>query len=379
MNQDEIGVYIHFPYCEKKCPYCDFNSHITKHIKHRRFLEAYKKDFDYFFCKLKEIPKFVSIFFGGGTPSLMEPFVVNEIINHICTKFDASKNNIEITLEANPSSFEVEKFKDFKSAGINRVSVGVQSFIEEDLKKLGRVHNSTQATNAIIKANEIFDRFSFDLIYARENQTIQQWQEELEFALKEFKPEHISLYSLTIEKGTEFFKLHQDGKLTIPRNQEDFYEITNEICAKYGLGRYEVSNYSTSQNKCRHNILYWTGKQYIGIGPGAHGRIEVNEGRVATMNVNSPEKYLKSIEESGNAIQIFEKLNDEKIAWEFVSTGLRTVYGFQLNEITQKFINTQKLQTLVTEDLLTQNKTHIIPTEKGLSLCDGISKFIFDI
>ena len=379
MNQDEIGVYIHFPYCERKCPYCDFNSHVTTNIEHRKFLEAYKKDFDYFFCKLKKIPKFVSIFFGGGTPSLMEPFVVNEIINHICTKFETRKSNIEITLEANPSSFEVEKFKDFKSAGINRVSIGVQSFIEEDLQKLGRIHNPKQAINAIIKANEIFDRFSFDLIYARENQTIQQWQEELEFALKEFKPRHISLYSLTIEKGTEFFKLHQDGKLTIPKNQEDFYETTNEICAKHGLSRYEVSNYAKNENECKHNILYWQGKQYIGIGPGAHGRIQTVEGRVATMNFNSPEKYLKSIETRRNAVQTFEILDDEKIAWEFISTGLRTIHGFELNESTQKFINTPKLQTLANEGLLTQNKTHIIPTEKGLSLCDGIAKFIFDI
>ena len=378
MNQNEIGVYVHFPYCERKCPYCDFNSHVTTSIEHQRFLDAYKKDFDYFFNKLKEIPKLISIFFGGGTPSLMQPFVTNEIIDYICQQFKTNKSKIEITLEANPSSFEVKKFKDFKESGINRISIGVQSFVEEDLKKLGRLHNSPQAKNAITKAREIFDRFSFDLIYARENQKIPQWKEELEFALEQFNPQHISLYSLTIEKGTEFFKLHQDGKLTIPQNQEDFYETTNEICSKHGLGRYEVSNYAKNGNECIHNISYWTGKQYIGIGPGAHGRIEINEGRVATMNVNSPEKYLKSIETIGNAVQTFEILDEEKIAWELISTGLRTIYGFQLNAITHKFIDTQKVQTLANEGLLIRSTTHIVPTEKGLSLCDGITKFIFD-
>ena len=244
MQNNSTGVYIHFPYCEKKCPYCDFNSHTIKDIPQEAFTKAYIEDFNYHASLLKVKPDIQTIFFGGGTPSLMNPSTAEIIISHICKTFGIQKEALEITLEANPSSFEVAKFEDFKAAGVNRISIGVQSFIEDDLKKLGRVHNSTQAINAINSAKEIFEKVSFDLIYARENQSIKEWRNELELALKTFNPSHISLYSLTIEKGTKFFTLHQQGKLTIPKNQDDFYETTNEICSKHGLERYEISNYA---------------------------------------------------------------------------------------------------------------------------------------
>ncbi len=379
MYSNNTGVYIHFPYCEKKCPYCDFNSHVTKDIPQQEFAKAYIEDFNHHTSLLKAKPDIQTIFFGGGTPSLMNPSTAETIISHICTTFGVQKEALEITLEANPSSFEVSKFEDFKAAGVNRISIGVQSFIEGDLKKLGRVHNSTQATNAIHSAQEIFDKVSFDLIYARQNQNIKEWSTELEFALKTFNPSHISLYSLTIEKGTKFFTLHQQGKLTIPKNQDDFYTTTNEICSKYNLERYEISNYAKPNYECKHNILYWNGGQYIGIGPGAHGRINTSSGRIATMNFNAPEKYLKSIKENGNAVQTFEALTDEKLAWEFISTGLRTIFGFEVNSITEPFLDFPKIKILENEGMLTQTPTHIIPTQKGLSLCDGITKFIFKV
>ena len=378
---NEVGVYIHFPYCEKKCPYCDFNSHVTNKIEHNRFLEAYKKDFDFYFSKIeKKNLHLESIFFGGGTPSLMEPFVVEKIIEYIKNKFlkegSTISKNFEVTLEANPSSFEIGKFRDFKNAGVNRISIGVQSFVESDLKKLGRIHNKTQAIQAILHASEIFNRLSFDIIYARENQKIQNWRDELNFAITTFNPNHISLYSLTIEKGTEFFKMQSNGTLSIPKNQEEFYETTNEICANFGLNRYEISNYAKENHECKHNILYWQMGQYIGIGAGAHGRINTKNGRISTMNFNNPEKYLTSIEKIGNAVQIYEVLDKKTIAMEQISTGLRTIYGFKTQNI-EDFVSFEKVKIMENEGLIIQNQNRIIPTHKGLSLCDGIAKFIF--
>ena len=378
--RSKIGVYIHFPYCEKKCPYCDFNSHVTKKIEHERFLEAYKKDFDHHFSQILKKPSLESIFFGGGTPSLMEPFVVEGIIAYIKRRFLENGNeispNFEVTLETNPSSFEIGKFRDFKNAGVNRISIGVQSFVESDLKKLGRVHDKTQAIQAILHASEIFNRLSFDLIYARENQKIQDWRDELNFALTTFNPNHISLYSLTIEKGTEFFKMQSDGTLSIPKNQEEFYDTTNEICANFGLNRYEISNYAKHNHECKHNILYWQMGQYIGIGAGAHGRIDTKNGRLATMNFNAPEKYLLSIEKNGNALQTNEVLDSKTIAMEQITTGLRTIYGFEIHGL-ERFLALEKVKILEQEGLVIQTQNRIIPTQKGLSLCDGIAKFIF--
>ncbi|MFT4967166.1 MAG: putative oxygen-independent coproporphyrinogen III oxidase [Candidatus Deianiraeaceae bacterium] len=370
------GVYIHFPYCEKKCPYCDFNSHTFSTIPHQQYLDAYKKDFDTHLAALKNPPNVVSIFFGGGTPSLMEPFVVDEITQYICTKTNIQRENIEITLEANPSSFEVQKFKDFRKSGINRISIGVQSFVEEELKKLGRLHNANQAIDAIKRGSEIFPKLSFDLIYARENQNILQWEEELLFALKEFNPSHISLYSLTIEKGTKFFSLYTQGKLSIPRNQYEFYSVTNDICSEYGLERYEVSNYSRPSSECKHNQIYWNGGQYIGIGPGAHGRINTSQGRFATMNFCSPAKYLKLMQDSCSVLQTFEELTLEQLAWEIISTGLRTPHGFDINKV-KEFVDIQKIQSMVDEKLLKHNNDIVQPTQSGMSLCDGITKFIW--
>lgn len=378
---NKIGIYIHFPYCEKKCPYCDFNSHVANFIDNDTFLEAYKTDFDFYISKLDaKKPRILeSIFFGGGTPSLMKPEVSGGIIEYIkkqCLELEIKiAENLEITLEANPSSFEVAKFCDFKNAGINRVSIGVQSFIEEDLKALGRVHNKNQAIDAINHAKEIFERCSFDLIYGRQNQTISQWENELNFALKTFSPSHISLYTLTIEKGTQFFAMHKSGKLVLPENQDDFYEITNNICENYGLNRYEISNYARAGNECRHNVLYWHGGEYIGIGPGAHGRIETAKGHFATMNFNMPEKYLNSIKQKQHAVQTFENLNFETLCLEKLAMGLRTNYGVKLQEIAT-IVDFNKIQILEKEGFLKIEDSFLKPTNKGLNFGEGIQKFI---
>jgi len=371
----KTGIYIHFPFCEKKCPYCDFNSHVSKEIPHKEFEAAFIADFNFHFEKLHQFPDVISIFFGGGTPSLMLPSTVERVINHICHKIGKTKEQLEITLEANPSSFEIEKFKDFKAAGINRISIGVQALNEGDLKALGRLHNANEARQAILQAKQIFERLSFDLIYARQNQTVESWKEELQFALNEFSPSHISLYSLTIEKGTKFFSLHKEGKLEIPENQGEFYDVTNEICSNFGLERYEISNYAKTGQECLHNLIYWQGGQYLGIGAGAHGRINTPEGRIATMNFHSPQKYLKQMQEKGNALQTWEIIDEEKLAWEKISTGMRTVYGLNTSKI-KSFLNFAKIEILKNEGLVTINNDKITPTQKGLSLCDGVCKFI---
>lgn len=378
----KLGVYIHFPYCEKKCPYCDFNSHVANSIDHHAFLDAYIKDFNFYISKIDLSKKrnLESIFFGGGTPSLMEPFVVNDIIEYIkcgCSEIGIDiMPNLEVTLEANPSSFEVDKFQDFRNAGINRVSIGVQSFIEDDLKQLGRIHDKAQAINAINTAKKIFDRFSFDLMYARKGQSLFSWEQELEFGLREFSPSHTSLYGLTIEKGTEFFRLYKNGMLQLPENQDEFYDKTNDICQKYGLERYEVSNYARKGEECRHNILYWTGQEYIGIGPGAHGRIETSKGRIATMNYNSPQKYLQSMKQHENAVQIFDVVNMESYAMEAVAMGLRTIYGIVIDERVEKYISREKVEDLIRDGILVHEGIVIKPTKQGINIADAIGKYI---
>lgn len=378
----KLGVYIHFPYCQKKCPYCDFNSHVADLIDHHAFLRAYIRDFDFYVSKLDltRVRTLESVFFGGGTPSLMQPFVADGILEHIRDRCDdlgiGIMPSLEVTLEANPSSFEVSKFRDFKSAGVNRVSIGVQSFNEDDLRQLGRVHDRDQAIKAINTAAKIFERFSFDMIYARKGQKMESWEEELNFALTEFSPCHISLYSLTIEKGTEFFKLYKGGLLQLPENQDEFYDKTNEICANHGLMRYEVSNYAKNGHECRHNILYWTGQEYIGIGPGAHGRIETSEVRIATMNYNSPKKYLRSIEQNGNAVQIFDVIDKEARAIEIIAMGLRTVYGFKVDERTESYILWDKVRDLTAKGILTYEKGVIKPTYKGTNIAESTTMYI---
>ncbi len=271
MTKQSLGLYIHWPFCKSKCPYCDFNSHVSSKIDHNEWLDAYLESLNnnIDLLKSRNIP---SIYFGGGTPSLMEPYVVEKILDKIASISGLS--NIETTLETNPTSFEYNKFLDFKAAGINRISIGIQSFREKNLKFLGREHSLIEAQETLKQASKIFDRFSFDLIYALPNQTVADWEKDLKEALN-YSTTHISLYTLTIEKGTRFYKDYMDKKFIMPDEdlQYEFYNKTQEIMDAHGIVNYEVSNYAKPGFESQHNLCYWRYNDYLGIGPGAHSRI----------------------------------------------------------------------------------------------------------
>jgi len=361
-----ISIYIHWPFCLSLCPYCDFNSHVANTIDHANWLKAYELELEYFVPRIqnKEIK---SIFFGGGTPSLMQPFVVEAIINKIASLGKMSES-CEITLEANPTSFETDKFKQFKSAGINRVSIGVQSFNEQDLKTLGRKHSADEAINAIKSASKIFERYSFDLIYARPGQTLKAWQEEMKFALT-LAGGHISLYQLTIEKGTPFFNLFRIGDLSLPSNDlaAELYEWTNSFLGQHGYNRYEISNYSKLGEECIHNLCYWNYGEYIGIGPGAHSRIHDSGNVHAVMMYHKPDKWLESVFEQKNGIQNNVKLSKEETIEELIMMGTRLSVGVKEDSL-------HKLLGLSFKDILNQDILEYYTEKNLVSVKNGVLK-----
>lgn len=383
---NKLAIYIHWPFCLKKCPYCDFNSHVTKEIDHKKWQEAYLIELDYF---LERLPKrqLISIFFGGGTPSLAESSMIESIINKITSSNNlVVAENIEITLEANPTSIEINKFKAFKVAGVNRISIGIQSFNDHDLKVLGREHSSKEAIEALDIARRVFDNYSFDLIYARHNQDLREWKKELQFALQ-FIKYHVSLYILTIEKGTKFFSLHKEGKIIIPREDASlkFYDTTNEIIDKFGLMRYEVSNYAKEGFTSKHNLAYWNVIDYLGIGPGAHGRIfySGNNIRHQTMNIHNPERWMHSVFNNCNGLQTNTVLSKKEQIMEIIMMGLRIVDGIDTVDIKNRLgidllaeISKDKLSTLCDNKLIDIIDDKIKPTSSGMNLVNQIVGFL---
>ncbi|MBA3448875.1 MAG: coproporphyrinogen III oxidase, partial [Pseudaminobacter sp.] len=287
-----FGVYIHWPFCAAKCPYCDFNSHVRHQpVDQERFSRAF--DTELKTMRARTGPREVtSIFLGGGTPSLMKPETVASVLESVA-KYWTVPEGIEITLEANPSSVEAERFRGYRAAGVNRVSLGVQALNDADLRFLGRLHNVSEALQAIGLARDIFPRLSFDLIYARPNQTLDAWAAELEQAIGH-AADHLSLYQLTIEEGTRFHTLYAAGKFEIPDadHAADLYAITQEITAARGLPAYEISNHARPGAESRHNLVYWRYGEYVGVGPGAHGRFVENSRRVVTMAEKMPETWV---------------------------------------------------------------------------------------
>jgi oxygen-independent coproporphyrinogen-3 oxidase len=365
MNK-QISIYIHWPFCLSLCPYCDFNSHLFKQLDQDQWLVAYEKEIDFFAHKIKG--KFVkSIFFGGGTPSLMQPKIVAKILEKIAALGVISKDT-EITLEANPTSYEAKKFQEFKAAGINRVSIGVQSFKEESLKLLGRKHSADEAMDAIKSASKIFDRYSFDLIYAIPNQNLAQWQEEMKFALN-LAGGHISLYQLTIEKGTPFYKLFNNGELKLPSNDlaASMYEWTNDYLEGQNFSRYEISNYAKPGQECVHNLCYWNYDEYIGIGAGAHSRLHDPDCIKAVMMIHKPESWRLSALEKGHGIQTENLLIQQEIIEEVLMMGLRLTNGISEQKFTQ--ITKQKFT-----DILNEKTTKHYITQGLVVLQDGILK-----
>ena len=326
-TQDAFGVYVHWPFCLSKCPYCDFNSHV-RHvaIDEARYAKAFAREIG---TLAERAPRRLvsSIFFGGGTPSLMQPQTIGAILDAI-GRFWSIAPNVEVTLEANPTSVDATRFHGYRAAGVNRVSLGVQALDDASLKMLGRLHSAREALDAVAIARSAFDRYSFDLIYARPDQTPQMWTDELTLAISE-AAEHLSLYQLTIEEGTPFHGLHAAGKLKTPDESiaRALYDVTQDVCARHGLPAYEISNHARPGAECRHNLVYWRGQEYAGVGPGAHGRLAIDGTRHALATERRPEAWLMRVEANGHGIVTDDLLNREECADEFLLMGLRLAEG----------------------------------------------------
>ncbi|MGS1095592.1 radical SAM family heme chaperone HemW [Aquamicrobium terrae] len=326
-----FGVYLHWPFCAAKCPYCDFNSHVRhQKVDQERFVRAFAAEMAS--MRARTGPRQVtSIFIGGGTPSLMEPTTVGAILDEVARNWSVPAG-IEITMEANPSSVEAERFRGYRAAGVNRVSLGVQALNDADLRFLGRLHDVSEALHAIRLAREIFPRLSFDLIYARPSQTPEAWEAELNEAIGH-AADHLSLYQLTIEEGTAFHKLHAARKfeMPVPDLAADLYQLTQEVTAARGLPAYEVSNHARPGAESRHNLVYWRYGEYVGIGPGAHGRFVEDGTRVVTIAERHPETWAELVERQGHGIVDGERLTRDEEADEFLMMGLRLVEGIDLS------------------------------------------------
>lgn len=323
-----FGLYVHWPYCSAKCPYCDFNSHVAGSIDHHRWAEAYKKEIA---RAAEALParKLDSIFFGGGTPSLMLAETVDTVIKAAKAAWQ-TPGDLEVTLEANPTSIEAGRFFSFADAGVNRLSIGVQALSDADLRKLGRMHSAAEALDSIALARRVFPRVSFDLIYARQDQSRDDWRDELLRAL-DLEPDHLSLYQLTIEDGTPFAQRRARGKLRGLPDEDlaaDLYELTQDLTTTAGLPAYEVSNHARPGSESHHNLIYWRYGDFVGIGPGAHGRITYLDGeRSATEAEKAPELWLRLVEGAQGGATTWNKLDPVDAAEEMLMMGLRLEEG----------------------------------------------------
>ena len=323
---DQLALYIHWPFCLAKCPYCDFNSHVRERVDQARFAAALRTELQWEAARLGR-RRLTSIFFGGGTPSLMDPATAAALIDDAARLFDAALD-LEVTLEANPTSVEAARFGAFRAAGVNRVSIGVQSLDPEALRLLGRQHSAEQAVAALATARGLFPRVSFDLIYARPGQDARAWRAELRRALG-LAADHLSLYQLTIEPGTRFEALHRRGEIVLPDPETGaaLYEASAEEAARVGLAAYEVSNYARPGAESRHNLAYWRYQDYAGIGPGAHGRIDVDGALLATRRHRAPEPWAALVEAQGHGTAAEATLTPEERAREMLLMGLRLAEG----------------------------------------------------
>lgn len=365
-----FGIYIHWPFCAAKCPYCDFNSHVARTIDHAAWRDAY---LDEIRKAAEQTPGRVvhTVFFGGGTPSLMEPWVVADIIDAI-RKHWPTANDMEITLEANPGSVEAQRFSDFRSGGVNRISMGIQALNDADLRRLGRIHSADEARAAFDIARKTFDRVSFDLIYGRQKQTLSEWEAELKQALN-MAIDHLSLYQLTIEQGTAFGDRYNAGKLAgLPDEDRaaDMFTLTRDICADFGMPAYEVSNHARDGAQSRHNLIYWRYGDYVGIGPGAHGRLTIDGQRFATEAPSNPKRWLEDLRQLANVA-----LTGEDQANEFLLMGLRLTEGVDLSRfeaLSGRSVAPDTLKNLSELGLLDQREQRISVTEQGVSVLNGV-------
>lgn len=378
-----FGVYVHWPFCLSKCPYCDFNSHVHDSINHDQWRQAYLRELEHA-ASLSAGRSVETIFFGGGTPSLMQPDTVAAIIEKIKALWPVAPD-LEITLEANPTSVEANKFQNFRQAGINRVSLGIQALNQADLKFLGRTHDVSQAQQAIEIAAKTFDRFSFDLIYARPGQSVAAWQAELNQAL-EMAVGHLSLYQLTIEQGTPFFIQHQRGEFRIPEEElaADLYEATQETLNAAGLPAYEVSNHARVGEESRHNLIYWRYGDYAGIGPGAHGRLTMADGgKVGTRAHRAPDIWLQRVAAKGHGWHDHDPITREQRVLEALMMGLRLREGVPIQRLRDEYqgnpyevIDLQKIIDLVDEGLLDADEKTLRTTPQGLTRLNAVLRYL---
>jgi len=375
-NGGGFGIYVHWPFCAAKCPYCDFNSHVRhQSVDQARFAAALERELSHF-AELTKGKTVQSVFLGGGTPSLMEPATVERVLNAISSLWSLDPD-VEISMEANPSSVEADRFKGYRSAGVNRVSLGVQSLVDAALKMLGRLHDARTARAAIEIARETFQRLSFDLIYARPGQTPQDWATELNQAIA-LAADHLSLYQLTIEEGTPFFALHQAGKLDMPDPDlgAAFYALTQDVTAEAGLPAYEVSNHARPGAECRHNLVYWRYGDYVGVGPGAHGRLTVGPTRLATATERHPETWLENVERSGHGMIENMGLSEEEQGDEFLLMGLRLTEGIDLSryeKLAHRSIDPRRLRDLLEHGMVEDlGENRVRATREGFFVLDAV-------
>ncbi len=364
-----FGVYVHWPFCAAKCPYCDFNSHVSRDIDHGRWRRALLEDLRYM-ASLAGPRRVESVFFGGGTPSLMPPDTVAALVAEVGRLFSAG-DDLEVTLEANPTSVEAARFAGYRDAGVNRFSLGIQSLIDADLRALGRQHTAAEALAAIDVAQSTGARVSIDLIYGRQHQAVADWEVELTRALAT-GVRHISLYQLTIEPATAFGALHRRGKLKgLPDGgvSADFFELTEDLCRRQGMHRYEVSNHCVSGEECRHNLVYWRYGDYLGIGPGAHGRVSTGGRRLATWSVLQPEAWLDHVERNAPRAELQEALSPRDQAIEYVLLGLRTPGGLSLDRVRRldpSILKMDRIRELSDENMVKIKEGRLVATDTGI-------------
>ncbi len=371
-----LGLYIHWPYCAAKCPYCDFNSYARQTVSEERYLAAVLREIDHYAALTQGRP-ITSVFFGGGTPSLMTAATVGAILDHVAARWSVAQG-AEITLEANPSSVEASRFRGYRAAGVNRVSIGVQSLRDDALKFLGRLHDRAEAIAAIAVAGANFERVSFDLIYARPGQTPGAWRKELDEAL-ELARGHLSLYQLTIEEGTAFFDLERRGKLVIPSgdNAAVLYELTQQTCASAGLPAYEISNHAAPGQQSTHNLTYWRYGDYAGVGPGAHGRLRLRGQRFAVAAERDPAAWVDAVERRGHGEADRQTLKSSEQAVEMTLMGMRLADGLDLAMLCRETgyaIHSEAIALLSRDGLLTltQSGGFLAATPRGMLILNRV-------
>ena len=371
-----FGIYVHWPFCLSKCPYCDFNSHVRANgVDEDRFVEAFAREIA-FAGDMAPGRTVTSIFLGGGTPSLMKPATVAAILDAIGTSWSVARG-AEVTLEANPTSVEAGRFRGYRAAGVNRVSLGVQALDDGDLRRLGRLHSVAEALAAVEIAAKTFSRFSFDLIYARPDQTPTAWAAELKRALSR-AAEHLSLYQLTIEPDTWFEKLQAAGRLTLPDAEQGriLYDLTQEICEAAGLPAYEISNHARPGAESRHNLVYWRYGEYVGVGPGAHGRLMTAKGRTATATERGPEEWLARVERHGHGMIEQTLLTREEAGDEFLLMGLRLREGIEparYRTISGRTLDRERISDLLGDGLIAHRVgARLAVTPAGFPVLDAV-------